>query len=100
MHNASDFSFSIEGQLPAEDKPVWEHDCDVCIYLGAEGPRPGEPRTNRVDMYCHPNHGSVIRRYSSRPDDYAAVPVEIARNIEKYQTNYRIMQMRGLHFAL
>ena len=80
------------------DTPVHDHDCDGCIYLGGEGPRPGEPPTNQVDMYFCPKSdgGTLLRRYSSEGAEYASFPTDIAARFEKYQTGYRIAQMRGL----
>ncbi len=68
--------------------PVHTHDCEACIFVGAEAPAAGEPRTNQVDLYIHlhdrPGGNTLIRRYSSEGADYGAVDEEIGKFLEKY----------------
>ncbi len=70
-------------------EPAHTHDCDECIFVGADGPVEGEPRTNQVDMYVHlstrPFGGSLIRRYSSEGADYGSFDPETGRRFEKYR---------------
>ena len=47
-------------------KPLYEHDCEACIYLGAH---------NSIDLYLCPHEiggPTVIARYSSYPPDYTS----------------------------
>jgi len=64
---------------PGERKPRWKHDCDRCIFLGRYTYSPKEVRGKPkiVDLYAcpHPTDWeltSIIGRYSSKPDQYAA----------------------------
>lgn len=66
------------------DTPAHEHDCSECVFVGGDAPQVGEPRVNQVDMYVS-ECSYPLRRYSSRPDDYACLPLEAASQIEKYQ---------------
>ncbi len=76
--------------VPAyETVKVHTHDCEDCIFVGGDGPQPGEPRVNQVDMYVHlhakPFGTTLIRRYSSDGPEYASMPVGMgAERIEKY----------------
>lgn len=63
-----------------EDPPLYEHDCGRCRHLGTDVGHPGEPRNNGVDLYvCEgPSGATLIRRYSSEPSNYGAVPARHA----------------------
>lgn len=64
-------------------KPLHEHDCKVCKFVGEDVPLPGEPRVNRVDMYVHGT--KLIRRYSSEPGDYGCFDSRDGRIPKRYQ---------------
>ena len=58
------------------DKPVHEHDCDACIYLGTYTDL-GDKKDKHIDCYwCksrdNDNLHSVIGRHSSEGSDYAS----------------------------
>lgn len=57
--------------------PLYDHDCAGCTFVGRDDPQPGE-RVNGVDMYVHvgPRVTMLLRRSSSRFDDYGAAPLD------------------------
>lgn len=65
-----------------ETKPTHKHDCAECTFMGADQPR-GYEITNGVkgpvDMYRHDGK-TLIRRYSSRPDDYTSTPAILVQD--------------------
>jgi len=83
--------------------PRFNHDCDKCHYLGEDGPLPGEPKCNAVDLYiCTIGHKdqryySLIRRYSSEDSEYGSLSVGVVRdnNIDRYAANLRLAKEQG-----
>jgi len=50
-----------------ESKPLFEHDCDRCIFLGSH-----TIEETQADLYWHDKDPTVIARYSSEPSDYSS----------------------------
>jgi hypothetical protein len=64
--------------------PVYRHDCDSCIFLGAK-----EVEGRLYDFYFCPNSKSNIARYSSDGPGYFSLPqflAETLNKIEPYKT--------------
>lgn len=62
------------------DKPLYEHDCKSCIFLGTFDP----PVETAADLYvCERNESSCIplARFSSSPSDYVSGMEQVAFNI-------------------
>ena len=83
------------------EQPVHQHDCDICVFVGADTPQPGEPRVNQVDMYVHPSahiyNRSLIRRYSSSGPDYTSIPeCMVQDNNEKFLRVVEAARMIGV----
>lgn len=74
-----------------ENKPVHEHDCKHCVFMGHDAPiRRYEGNSNIVDMYIHYHpkerkYDSIIRRYGSNPGDYSSFTRNHAERMDKYQ---------------
>jgi hypothetical protein len=64
------------GALEHDAGPMWQHDCDGCIFLGRV--RGIGFTTPPVDLYCHEYSGkaSVLARYSSEGSDYSSTELE------------------------
>lgn len=64
-----------------DKKPVFEHDCDGCIFLGTY-----TWKERQFDLYFCPNcdEGSVIARFGSDGPEYASAPLAVVE-----QANYR-----------
>jgi hypothetical protein len=63
--------------------PVYEHDCNSCIFLGNDDRVDGEPDCNSVDLYAHISkngYHTLIRGFSSKGNDYRSLqlPSEIS----------------------
>lgn len=61
-----------------KQQPLYQHDCDVCIYLGRYSSDCLGPLLE-FDLYLHPVHqhplgGSIIARYGNEGPDYESVP--------------------------
>ena len=60
------------------DKPVHQHDCDACIFLGLMSNKEQEAQGRQVDLYLHPPTNedfydcTFIARYSSEGGDYSS----------------------------
>ena len=82
--------------------PVYEHDCDHCIYLGSDHPRGGERQVNAVDLYYHdtPSGPTLIRRYSSDGPDYSAVPHLCAETLLAQEPDHPFAENRRRLAAL
>jgi len=67
--------------------PVHTHDCHKCTFLG-------HTSHDRVDHYHCEGDKSFVRRFSSRPSDFGAMPVGVVKqlNIEVY-TNTRLLHV-------
>lgn len=79
--------------------PLYEHDCEVCRFLGHDSPHLGEPRCNGVDLYiCMQGRlaegYALIRRYGSEPSNYGCLTV--GSHSQRYETNMILAQARGL----
>jgi hypothetical protein len=82
------------------EEPAHEHDCEVCIFVGADAPEPGEPETNQVDLYIHLSERgrhTAIRRFSSDGPDYASMSLDFgAERLTRYKTVFDAARARGL----
>lgn len=76
--------------------PVFDHDCEACVYLGTEGPASHNERVmrcNAVDLYHCPRDtmdsgGTYIRRYSSEGSQYSSMAVSIVMADLEYWCHY------------
>lgn len=60
--------------VTTKNKPLFTHDCDVCVYLGSD---------ELMDFYfCEKSYMgesvSLIIRLSDKPSDYLSMPANIA----------------------
>ncbi|MFO7296585.1 MAG: hypothetical protein C0P72_011270 [Clostridia bacterium] len=81
--------------------PLYDHDCPYCKYLGIDTPAPGEPQVNAVDMYIcvrdkNPNYYSIIRRYSSEPNDYGCTELLAIFPGSRYESAKRAAIKQGV----
>lgn len=52
-------------------KPIYEHDCDKCIFLGNyESPKSGDNQL--YDLYFCPGEDTVVARYGNNGWEYAS----------------------------
>lgn len=82
-------------------EPVHEHDCNVCIFLGQDGPLPGEPKCNVVDLYIctqgrTPDNYALIRRYSSEGGDYGCWTYGVKSASSRYNINEELARAKGI----
>lgn len=72
--------------------PAHQHDCSRCLFVGIDTALVGEPETNQVDLYtCQ---SSLIRRFSSRPDDYYSWDRRMEPIPERYKTILNLLTAR------
>lgn len=76
--------------------PIYEHDCDNCVYLGTEFPNKHDgTKSNAVDMYACASRifgATVIRRFRSSPEGYSSMPLPYAKRFPKFNLNIELMK--------
>jgi len=83
--------------------PVYEHDCQTCVYLGTTGPTKGYPQRNAVDHYFHKEGedcGTVIQRGGSRGEDYRSWRVEWAKDNPLWEPTMHFLVKEFPEFSL
>jgi hypothetical protein len=85
--------------MAASEAPMYEHDCDDCIFLGRADGRELYNGVEVVDLYYCPNsweHGSYVMRTGNDGPEYQSGPLANGTGWGPNDEVYRRARERGL----